>query len=198
MNKITAIVLAAGFSRRFGAENKLLASLDGQPLLERTLANLSKADLYQTLVVTGAGDEQISDICAARAINVVVNAAAKNGMGTSIADGVRASAPGSAFMIVLGDMPFIKPDTYAKIANSAARQSSDYAITFPQLSHPGSGLKRGHPVVFGPQYRAQLETLDGDRGAQSIITGNRPRWNRVLVDDQGILLDVDRPSDLES
>ena len=59
---IAALVLAAGRSRRFGPGDKLLADLEGTPVLAHTLAAVSAAGFDQTLVVTGQDRAELLDI----------------------------------------------------------------------------------------------------------------------------------------
>ena len=81
---IAAIVLAAGFSRRFGADDKLLADINGQPLLAHSLAAYADAPLSQKIAVLQP-QSPMAEICAAAGFETVINNKAAEGMGTSIA-----------------------------------------------------------------------------------------------------------------
>lgn len=109
------------------------------------------------------------------------------GTGASIACAVRASAGAAGWIIALGDMPRIRPQTIAAVR----RALQDGALT----AAPYYRGQRGHPVGFGAACGAALAALAGDAGARSILQRHPPL--RVDVDDPGILFDVDRPEDLQ-
>jgi dihydrolipoamide dehydrogenase len=79
-----AIVLAAGFSRRMGPENKLLKPLSGKPLLSHVLAHVASLGLGQVLVVSGDGAGMIEPLLPGGMV-LVRNENAAEGMGRSIA-----------------------------------------------------------------------------------------------------------------
>ncbi|HEY7776275.1 MAG TPA: nucleotidyltransferase family protein, partial [Kineobactrum sp.] len=56
--------------------------------------------------------------------------------------------------------------------------------------------RRGHPVAFGRAWFGALASLSGDRGARALIQANPGKCRELAVADPGILLDIDRPSDL--
>ena len=191
---VTAIILAAGYSTRYGVDNKMLAPLKGKPVLWHVLSSIKTLDLADMLVVTNTHTGSLNELCAARGVRVVVNEQARDGMGRSIACGVSAIGNKShAMMITLGDMPFIAAKTYDLVMQTHHHHGHDKSVIFP-----ATGQKRGHPVIFGPAYRSALSKLTGDQGAQTIVTGNRTQWRSVEVHDDGIFRDIDRPSDLDA
>ncbi len=108
------------------------------------------------------------------------------GMGDSIAASVAAEPGHRGWLILLGDMPFIHPDTLDRVILSL----EDDAISVPV--HQG---KYGHPVGFGRDFGPALMTLAGEKGAKCLFQG--ARVNEVAVDDPGVLWDVDVPAALE-
>lgn len=189
MKQIAAIVLAAGSSRRFGSSNKLLAKLEGKPVLDHVLSALSNLPLCQT--TTLVSDPRVGDLCHDRGINWLMMANANLGMGASLAAGASTiNTIADGVMIVLGDMPFIKEETYRALlsAFSGAPKGSIVA--------PGFDGARGHPVIFDAAYLSILESLNDDQGAKAIIDANPEKMISVPVDDPGISKDVDHPDDL--
>lgn len=184
-------LLAAGASRRFGAENKLLASLDGAPLLEQTL-NLWR-DAHPALkifLVTGHEHERVSAHAhGLERVHSLYNPRWEEGMGTSLALGFEAAAQGAqGVFVALADMPWIKPSTI-----NALIEAFLHAPT-PALCAPSYQGRRGHPVLFDSTYVEQVRRLGGDEGARSVLSG--AAITTVEVDDPGIFADVDLPEHL--
>jgi len=107
------------------------------------------------------------------------------GMGDSIAAGVAACPQLGGWLIVLGDMPFILPSSIERVVASI----SDDCISVPV--HEG---EFGHPVGFGRSFGPALMALSGDRGAKALFA--QARVVEVVVDDPGVLWDVDVPEKL--
>ena len=184
---MTAILLAAGFARRFGSQ-KLLARLpDGQYVVEAAAKNLL-AGAGPVIAVTGR-DELLMRVLDACGCQVVVNTDAAGGMGTSIAAGVRASDDAAAWLIALGDMPYVRPDTIARVLNALGDTSGIVIPTFNQL--------RGHPAAFAGEFGDELMALKGDSGARGVVAAHPDRLKLLPVDDAGVLADIDTPDDLE-
>ena len=93
-----------------------------------------------------------------------------------------------AWLIVLGDMPFIKPQSIAKIAQAL--------VAGDKIVAPYYHGQRGHPVGFSRDYYSQLSSLDRDAGARNIIKDNQNNLTTIEINDPGICMDVDRRSDL--
>lgn len=187
-----ALLLAAGQGRRFreagGASWKLLADIgSSRTVLRQSCENLLAAG-WPVHVVTGEFDAEIRSALQGLNVAFARNTDADAGLGSSIACGVSATLDADGWLVALGDMPFIQPDSICRVAGSLAHGA---AITFP-VSHG----RRGHPVGFSRRFAAELMLLTGDTGAQSIVAPNKELWVPVEVDDEGVLRDIDVPGDL--
>ncbi|MEZ5583335.1 MAG: NTP transferase domain-containing protein [Candidatus Competibacteraceae bacterium] len=112
------ILLAAGFSRRFGAGNKLLHPLaDGTPMVLAAARNF-RAALNDVLIVINSGAEALRQVLLENGFDITICPNADQGMGASLAWGVRATSEAMAWIIALGDMPFIEPTTHRRIADA--------------------------------------------------------------------------------
>jgi molybdenum cofactor cytidylyltransferase len=185
---ITGILLAAGRGSRFGGDKLLHPLPDGTPIGVASLRNLKSA-MPDVIAVIRSGDDRLRDLLGNEGIAVHLCADAHLGMACSFVCGIGASRDADGWVIALGDMPFLLPQTIAAIAQRLA-QSGGIAI-------PAYRGERGHPVGFGRRYRDELLKLQGDEGARSVIGRHRGDLEIVECDDRGILRDIDTPDDLE-
>lgn len=189
MKRIASVVTAAGFGRRYGAERKLQATLDGRPVLEWSLATQRALPLTSWVVVIAPGDAASAALAAAEGAAIATNPDPARGLGSSIAAGVQAlPAALDGILIVLGDMPRVRETTCRSLI-ARFEDLPGSAIVAP--AHAG---RRGQPVLFGLDHRAALAALDGDHGARALLTAGA--LTLLDVDDPGILLDIDTPADL--
>jgi molybdenum cofactor cytidylyltransferase len=185
MAEITGVLLAAGFSSRFGS-NKLLTDLDRQPLIAFSAAALSPCD--RVVAVVRNADAALQSELRVLGIDCVFNTEPERGIGHSIASAVKATTNSSAWCLLPADMPFVSAATTSRVAD-ALRNGSVLAAPF----HNG---RRGHPVGFASRFREALCALDGDSGARSIIDHNAEQLTIIETDDAGVLVDIDTASDL--
>jgi len=193
VSNIRGILLAAGYSRRFGA-NKLLAPLPpghaeaGVPIAIAAARRLAAA-LPEPVAVTRPRSQKIARMLRESGCRTVTCRNAADGMGTSLAAGVRACEDADGWVIALADMPFIRAETVARIARALEEGAA--------IAAPAWRGERGHPVGFARRFRDDLLALSGDEGARGILM-QHPDWITVLdVDDPGVVRDVDTPVDLE-
>ncbi|HET9180942.1 MAG TPA: NTP transferase domain-containing protein [Candidatus Angelobacter sp.] len=105
----TAIVLAAGMSRRMAAAGpKQLLRVSGKPLLEHALESVHAAGVSEIVLVLGAEAEAIQQQVALGGARIVINPDYRQGMGTSLRAGLAAVAStAGAALVVLADQPFV-------------------------------------------------------------------------------------------
>ncbi|PQJ26968.1 hypothetical protein BSZ35_18800 [Salinibacter sp. 10B] len=188
----SAIILAAGRSRRMGERNKLFLTVDGRPVLLRVLQAVAAAPVKEMIVVTGAQHERIAGLVRrADGARVVHNPDFRSGMSSSIRRGVRAASPdATGFAMCPGDLPLLSSSIVDRLCQSFAAQ------TTPRIVAPTYDGQQGHPVIFGASYREALLDLEGDRGARDLLRSDEVPLTRVPVHDNSILQDVDTPEAL--
>lgn len=182
-----AIVPAAGKAERFGGA-KLIAALDGDTVLGRTLASLLDGGVDQIVVVSGPA----SDFSSVRRltdprVSIVVNGDPARGMFSSIQVGLAAAA-GDPILVLPGDMPFVTSATVRDVLRaSSARQ---------QVVIPVYAGKGGHPIAFPEALRPRvLLALPGGTLKDALGGVLKLRYD-MPVADSGVLRDVDVPADL--
>lgn len=192
MNSKTAVVglvLAAGRATRFGTDKRRARLADGRTLLEASLASAVEA-FNELLLVLRDGDT-VDDLHLPPQVRMIHTPLAERGLGASLAAGVAALSthPAKALAVLLGEMPWVRQDTCASLIAVAD------AAHIVQPRHDGH---LGHPVLFGRAFWPALCELDGGEGARSLIRRHPEHYKTVDVEDPGILLDVDRPADLNA
>jgi molybdenum cofactor cytidylyltransferase len=182
---IIGVLLAAGSASRFGG-GKLLAALpDGTPIGLAALHCLASA-VDGVVAVVRPGDDALAAAMAARGARVTECPHASDGIGASLAWGVRATPVAAGWLIALADMPWVQPATLSAVVDALRG-----GATIAAPSHLG---RRGHPVGFAAALYGELIALSGDEGAKAILGRHSP----VLIEtrDGGVLRDVDTRQDL--
>ena len=174
---VTVLVLAAGKGTRFassgGHTHKLQALLAGKPVMSHVLEAVAKAGL-QCHVVNPAGPET-------------------EGMGDSIACGVRSTQGAAGWLILPADMPLVRSTTLRAVAQALIADEPYQAVV------PYWEQRQGHPVAFVASCAEALLALRGDQGARSVLQAldNQGQVKTLLVNDPGIVYDIDTVEDLQ-
>jgi molybdenum cofactor cytidylyltransferase len=184
--KIVGILLAAGRGSRFGGE-KLLArmnsgNLPGEPVGVVALRHLRMA-VPDVIAVVRPEDHALAAELGASGAHIVRCANAAEGMGASLACGVRASAHANGWIVALADMPWIGSQTISRVVAAIAHKAP--------IAAPFHKGQRGHPVGFSRDCYDALVSLTGDEGAKAVIAARSDDLVRIDTDDGGILRDVD-------
>jgi molybdenum cofactor cytidylyltransferase len=187
---ISAILLAAGESKRMGRPKQLL-EWRGKTLLQHSLESLINSDADEIILVLGHESDRISKSLPALPIKIVINPDYKQGMASSLRRGLLAMNPQSeAFLVLLADQPGIGPE----IINTLIREF--------QQADPQQGIGRpvyrgrpGHPVLIGVRYLQEALQLQGDVGARRILMNHPEDILAIDVDQDAVLKDIDTPEE---
>jgi len=187
---VGGVLLAAGNSTRFGEENKLLAGIEGEPMVRRAARSLLGTSLDGVVAVLGHQAETVRDALDGLDVETRVNDDYGEGQSTSVAVGVTAARERSwdAAVFGLGDMPFVDPGSIDALV-AVYRERDETAVA------PSYEGQRGNPVLFDRKHFDALASVSGDRGGREII---ERVGTLVPVDDPGVRRDIDRPADLDS
>jgi molybdenum cofactor cytidylyltransferase len=187
---ISAIVLAAGESRRMGRPKQMLA-WQGKTLLRHVLESLINSNADEIILVLGHEAEAIRKGLSEFQIKVVINPDYKQGMASSLRQGLLAMDPGSeAFLVLLADQPGIGPDIINRMIREYKQANPKRGIVRPVYR----GL-RGHPVLIGIQYLQEARQLQGDVGARQILIDHPDDILEIDVDQDAVLKDIDTPEE---
>jgi len=187
---IAALVLAAGRAMRMGSP-KLLALLDGRPLLHWVIAAARAARCDEVVVVVGAQADDVAAVAAQADARTVLNARYREGMGTSLAVGIAAlPADCDAAVVLLGDQPFVTPAMIDALIDA-------YRTTRRPLVATRSGGVRGTPALLGRAMFDEAKQLGGDTGGRVLFQRHPDLVTDVDLGPGPAMDDVDTPDDLE-
>jgi molybdenum cofactor cytidylyltransferase len=189
---ISAIVLAAGESRRMGRPKQMLA-WQGKTLLRHVLESLINSDADEIILVLGHEAEMIRKSLSEFQIKVVINPDYKQGMASSLRRGLLAMDPRSeAFLVLLADQPGIGPEIINRMIRAFQQANPKCGIVRPVYR----GL-RGHPVLIGAKYLQEARQLQGDVGARRILIDHPEDILEIDVDQDVVLKDIDTPEEYQ-
>lgn len=191
---VSAVVLAAGQSRRMGRKKELLAIQD-TPMIRLVIEKLlGSSRVDEVIVVLGEDADSVGTALSGiidERIELVGNRRFAEGMGTSLAQGVSACSWGTdAILVAHGDSPFFRTEDIDLLIDAHVRGGA--------ICVPVSEGRRGHPVLLDGSFRDELEELDGDAGARDILEREMARVVEVELNDDGFLVDIDTPEDYEA
>ena len=193
--RVAAIVLAAGQGTRFAAqadgEFKLLARLEGAPLVRHVVGMALDSRARPIIVVTGHRRDDVIDALGGLAFEEARNHAYASGLASSLAAGLAAlPADVAGAIVLLGDMPRVSARLVdALIAAFAKRPDCDAVAPV----HRG---RRGNPVLLARSLFDAAQKLTGDEGARRLLTS--ADVVEMAVEDAGVTIDVDTPASLHA
>lgn len=195
----TAIVPAAGRSRRMGRPKLLLPFGEGT-VLGATVAALAAGGADRIVVVTRRDDRRLAawlrhgaarEAVKPAALVLAVNPDPDRGMLSSILAGLEAVGGGELREPVLvcpADLPALSPGTVRAVVEALASSGRPLAV-------PTHEDRRGHPLAVAPRLLPEIAALDLDVGLRQLLERHPDDVLEVRVDDPGCIRDVDTPAD---
>jgi len=181
---ISAIILAAGQSKRMGKPKQLMP-LGRTNILEQTVDNCLNSKVNEVIVVLGHRAEEVTRVIAIKPVKLAINPNYRQGISTSIIAGLNTvDSRARAVMLALGDQPFIDSQTLNRLIDEFYNHNKGIAI-------PVYRGRRGHPVIFSIRYKGELLGLKGDIGGREIINRHPDDVLEVAVNCEGICIDID-------
>ena len=185
---IVGIILSAGESKRMGTPKQLLPWRN-TIILQQVIDNASASQLGMLLLILGSSADAIAaKITTTSKTRILINHDFKAGMSSSVKCGIKnAPTDAEAYMLLLGDQPFIGPDIIDKLIHSYG--AGRHGIVVPVYNG-----QRGHPVIFDSRYKQELLAING-QGAKEVTEKHAPDIFEVQVDAPDVLADIDTPQD---
>jgi molybdenum cofactor cytidylyltransferase len=183
---ITGVVLAAGGSTRMGT-HKLLLPLGGEPIVTRTVRQVSEAGVDDVLVVLGYEHEKILGALEGLRCRHAINPDYETGMGSSFRTAVAKLGDSEAAMFALADQPFVTAGDYRRLLTAYREQGSGIvSVRYGEVTAP--------PHLFDRGFFPELATLEN--GARPVLQRHRDR-TVILQFPAELLMDIDTPEDYE-
>jgi len=179
INKISAILLAAGQSKRMNGENKLTKEIKGIPLIKLSVKNILASSINELIIVLGHQKEIIEKLIDKNEkIKFVFNKDFESGMASSIKAGLNhLSEDTEAFFICLGDMPMVNHNIYNQLVKSKDKK---------EIIVPTYKGQQGNPVLFDKSIKETVMNITGDVGAKKILELNKDKILNLEINDQNI------------
>lgn len=192
---MSAIVLAAGESKRMGTLKQLLPFGEGT-MLEAVLDAFLRSRVDEIVVVLGHRWEEVAEVVRRKAsgssranVRIAINERYQDEMLSSVQCGVRAlSADAEAFLVALGDQPLITPRIVSRLIEVFVRER-------PPIVIPTYCGKRGHPVLFDAALRSDILALGRNSTLKEIVERHADVVRELPCEEEGIVRDVDEPSE---
>lgn len=177
---VTAIILAAGFSSRFGSD-KLLTVFEDKPLVQHVMDVVAGLPFEKTVLVYR--DEAVKKL-APPTMQCVNNPNSSEGLSSSVKCGLLHCGKTDAFLFFMGDQPFVDEDTVSQLVKAFHDRKGSIIV-------PLYDGQRGNPVLFDPKWRRELMELTGDSGGRGLIDANSDQVCFIRAVDSKTGRDID-------
>jgi molybdenum cofactor cytidylyltransferase len=189
MNKICAVILAAGVSRRLGF-SKLFVRIDGETVIRRSVRPFLSERLTKVYVVVGEEIRRFQDELQDLPVEIIPNPYFMQGMSASVKASVPFLSDFTAALFHLGDKPLLEKSIVDSILDVYEKEEANLVV-------PRCRGRLGHPVlIHTAPYLREMTNLQGDRGLREVI--EKHREDVVFIEgDETILFDIDTMEQIE-
>lgn len=189
MDKVAAILLAAGLSRRMGARNKLLLPIAGTPMVRHLAETYASALASPLIVVTGHQANEVRTALAGLSVVFAHNQDFAEGQPSSVARGLEVAPDVELLLIGLADQPRLTPEDVTQLVQWH-RSNDPEKITVPKL-----GAERGNPIVIPRALRPRLTEHPNRPGCMRLTRDAPDLVQFAPLTADGFYADVDTPDD---
>ena len=193
MNRLFAVIPAAGLSRRMG-QPKLLLPWGGSTVIEHLLAALSHPRIVARCVVCRRDDEELARVVDQAGGWVIQPAVDPPEMKDSVLAALSEierrwhPGPGEGWVLSPADQPLLPPGILEPLVAAWDAGTAEVLI-------PRHGGRKGHPVLFRWQLYEEIQALRADEGLNALVRHPSRKIEFVDLDVPGILVDLDTPED---
>ncbi|MGB5670915.1 MAG: nucleotidyltransferase family protein [Sedimenticolaceae bacterium] len=191
MSSFSAILLAAGESRRMGSVNKLTLPVAGRPLLRRTAETLLRTGLQELVVVVGHEQQTARELLHGLPVRIVSNDSYKEGQMTSVHCGMAAlQQVCDAVLVCLSDQPLLETEDLRRLTDAFAHCPTSVLV-------PTYQGQRGNPIVLAYEHRQKILVGDRNLGCKSLIQKHPELVTALEMDNDHTVFDLDTPEAYE-
>jgi len=184
---IALVLMASGAGRRFGG-NKLLAQVEGVPLIRRVMAACPPGDFHTAVVVSRY--PEILALAGEQGYRPVLNTGAAEGISSSIRLGIASAGDADGILFSVCDQPWLTRESVRRLCEAFCRRSD-------RIVALSAGGKRGNPCLFPRSLFPELLRLTGDTGGGAVIRAHPERLQLIEAGEEKELWDIDTPEDLK-
>ncbi|MCH9649681.1 MAG: nucleotidyltransferase family protein [Deltaproteobacteria bacterium] len=183
---VTAVLLAAGLSKRFGGDQpKQLHPFRGQPLVRRMATLLAASRAAEVIVVLGHRAEEVGESLNGLPVRRALNRDYDQGQASSVVAGLKSlQGDPKGALFVPCDQPLLTVEVVDSLIS--AFEKTEAPIVAPAFEG-----RRGAPTLFSNHFFPQLQTLEGDTGGREILKRHLAKLTLVPVEDPNVLRDAD-------
>ncbi|WP_455378741.1 nucleotidyltransferase family protein [Petrachloros mirabilis] len=190
MTTVSAILLAAGESRRMAGTNKLTLPVNGEPLLRRVAKTLLGSRLQEVVVVLGHQAEDMKTLLKGLDIKQVYNEAYGEGQMSSVHRGLEGlSAACDGVMVCLSDQPLLTSNDIDSLIDAFGSRTRGSILV------PTYRGQRGNPIILAFEHRASILSGGRNLGCKRLIERNPDLVTTVEMDSEHVVVDLDTPED---
>ncbi len=158
---LSAIIMASGFSKRFGKEDKLLSKINNRYIIEIVCENALRSNLEEIILVYR--NDKINEIISNKKISKIKNNNAEKGMSESLKLGIRNSSKNlTGYLFLMGDQPLVNKDIINTLVNTFNKNNQKIIL-------PVFNSKKSSPTIFPVKYKNELLEIKGDVGGRLLI-----------------------------
>ena len=191
MTENAIILLAAGQSTRMGGTNKLLMSINNEPLIRHSAKLFTSLPNSRVYVVLGHQAEKIREVLENLDVYFVFNESYKEGQRSSVFCGLSASQTAENYLVAPADLPRLTKNDCQNLIHSH-RERLAGRISIP-ICHGQNGMRRGNPIVLSPHARETVVSGGINLGCRGLTERQPELINSYLTKSEGFFFDIDTP-----
>ena len=182
---VSVVVLAAGMSTRMGKPNKLLLSVNGKPLIRRTLETLLLHPFKEIVVVLGHQAVEVQDAIEGLQVKKVINHDYEQGQMTSVHKGLSSlTEPTEGVMIFLSDLALINQQDLHELR--LGFDGCETGVLVPTFEG-----KRGNPIILDYTQQESVVADDKNLGCKKLITKHPELVTPLEMTNDHVVVDMD-------